>query len=362
MSIVLSLCDGISCGQVALKRLNIPFEKYYASEIDKHAIKVTQHNHPNTIQLGNLENWQEWDIEWDKISLILSGTPCQDLSIAGNRSGLNGEKSKLFFSFLDVLKFVKSKNPKVKFLFENVASMASQDKDRITECLEVYPVKINSALVSAQNRNRYYWSNLEELRQPLDKGILLNHILESGVCDRDKSYCIDANYYKGGNLKSYFEKGRRQLVFEANNGKKVTIKPDEIFEPKSFYESRTELGKKQRRDAGRLTGKDTTPRNKHSRHYIVQKHEKANCLVTVDSFLNYVIDKDYYVRKLTPVECERLQALPDEYTSTISKTQRYKALGNAWTVDVIAHLLKDYEPNSKPYYPPMEVKLFDNYV
>lgn len=205
------------------------------------------------------------------------------------------------------------------------------------EMVDFSPCLINSALLSAQNRQRYYWANWG-FGQPEDKGIVLADILECGVVDRDKSWCIDANYFKGGNLKSYFEKNRRQLVFEAKNGKQVTINPSDIGKVGTFYETRTEFGKQERRRLRSIKGRDTTPRCKKSKHYVKSPHEKANCIVTVDSFLNWIIDADYYCRKLTPIECERLQTVPENYTAHVSKRQRYRMLGNGWTVDVIAHI------------------------
>ena len=330
---VLSLFDGISCGQVALKNAGIKVDNYYASEIDKYAIQITQNQHPKTNQLGDIQDWRDWDLP--PIDLIMGGSPCQGFSFAGKQLNFEDSRSKLFFDFVDIVKHYKPKY----FLLENV-KMKKEYQNVITNLLGVEPILINSALVSAQNRNRLYWTNIPNISQPNDEGILLEDILVSGAVDRYKSHCLDANYFKGGNLKSYFEKHRRQLVFEAKNGKNVTINMGDIYSPKTFYETRTEFGKQERKRLSKLNGRDTTPRDKKCKHYITQPHNKANCIVTVDSFLNWVIDEDYYCRKLTPVECERLQTLPDNYTGGVCNTQRYKALGNGWTVDVIAHIFE----------------------
>ncbi len=264
---VLSLFDGMSCGQIALERTGFEVGNYYASEIDKYAIKVTQHNYPNTKQLGSVTDWQSWDLDWSSIDIVSGGFPCQAWSIAGKQLGDKDERGMLFWTMLDIMKNVKKHNPKAHFLIENV-KMKKEFEEYITLHTEqalgdVHKTLINSSLVSAQNRTRYYWTSFA-VQQPLGSDKFLSDVVGGGFVDRDKSHCIDANYFKGGNLKSYFEKHRRQLVFS-------------------------------------------------------------------DSSLS-----DY--RKLTPTECERLQTVPEGYTSCVSNTQRYKMLGNGWTVDVIAHI------------------------
>lgn len=173
---ILSLFDGISCGQLALRRAGVRIDKYYASEIDKFAIKITQTNFPNTIQLGDVN-----DIDFTKfigkIDLLMGGSPCQDLSVAKqNRKGLEGERSGLFYKYIEALTTIKPKY----FLLENVASMKKKDKDTITSIIGVEPVMINSALVSAQQRKRYYWTNIKGIVQPEDKRIFLKDIIEGG--------------------------------------------------------------------------------------------------------------------------------------------------------------------------------------
>ena len=216
--IVLSLFDGMSAAQQALKELGVPITRYYASEIDNYAMQITSKNFPNTIQLGNVQG-----VEVKHLSLvpdlIVAGSPCQDLSFAGKGKGLAGERSGLFFEAIRIIKEARALNPNVKVLIENV-KMKQEHMDTMTDALSealgerVSPQLLNSRLVSAQNRQRLYWYNWETIEEPEDKGILLKDILEDGYVDRDKSYCIDANYYKNGNLKSYFQKRRRQLKFK----------------------------------------------------------------------------------------------------------------------------------------------------
>lgn len=264
---VLSLFDGMACGRIALEKLGIHVDKYFASEIDKYAMQIAKKNYPDIIHVGDIQDVMYPEtFDGHKIDLIIGGSPCQGFSFAGQRLNFDDPRSKLFFEYARLVKECKPKY----FLLENVR-MKQESQDVITEMLGVEPVAINSNLVSAQNRYRLYWTNIPFDGQPEDKGILLKDILESGIVDRSKAHCLDANYFKGGNLKSYFEKHRRQLVFSAEDC------------------------------AGEY-------------------------------------------RKLTPIECERLQTVPDNYTEGVSNTQRYKMLGNGWTVDVIAHIFQGLLP------------------
>jgi DNA-cytosine methyltransferase len=307
---ILSLFDGISCARVAIEKVGIPITKYYASEIDKNAIAVAMKNYPNTIQLGDVKTITK-DLIGSymgnvEIGLMIGGSPCQDLSIAQkNRKGLDGERSGLFWEYVRILKEVKPK----WFILENVASMSKEAKEIITKELGVEPIMINAALVSAQNRKRLFWTNIPNVIQPEDRGIFLKDILESGEADRLKSYCIDANYAKGANWKQYIEKGRRQLIRigSLNSGGQG----DRIYSPRGNNKG----GKRA------LDGKVPTLSSSSWEH-------------------NNKLSENEIIRKLTPVECERLQSLPDNYTEGISNTQRYKALGNAFNVEVVAHILK----------------------
>lgn len=283
---VLSLFDGMSCGQIALNKQKIKYNKYFASEIDKYAIQVTQNNYPKTIQLGDVKNIKGEDLP--RIDLLLGGSPCTGFSFAGKQLNFNDPRSALFFEYVRILKEVKPKY----FLLENV-KMKKEYQDTITKYIGVEPILINSSLVSAQNRERLYWSDIEGIIKPEDKNIKLKDIIEYGFADRDKSYCIDANYFKGGNLKQYYEKSRRQLVFEKPHG----------------Y-------------------------NKGG----VREKDKFGTLRVCTSH-NYALLDGNTWRKLTPIECERLQTVPYNYTDCVSNNQRYKMLGNGWTVDVIAWIL-----------------------
>lgn len=213
---VLSLFDGISAGQVAFQRVGIPITKYYASEIDKFAIQVTQNNFPNTIQLGDVTKWREWGIDWSSIDILIAGSPCQGFSRAGNRLNFEDPRSKLFFEFVNILNHIRKFNPDVLFLLENV-NMDKEWKYLINDLIGVSYVCINSSLVSAQLRDRLYWTNINKGFIPLpdDKKILLKDIIEHGFVDRDKSYCIDANYWKGvPSIEHYKKKSVRQIVYE----------------------------------------------------------------------------------------------------------------------------------------------------
>jgi site-specific DNA-cytosine methylase len=266
--------------------------------LDEHAIKVTQANYPDTIQLGDVTKWREWDIDWASIDLLIGGSPCQGFSFAGKQLAFDDPRSALFFVYVDVLNHIRSLNPDVKFLLENV-KMKKEYMAVISEHLGVEPCPINSALLSAQNRQRYYWANWE-FGQPEDKGILLADIIEDGGVDRNKAHCIDANYFKGGNLKSYFTKDRRKLVF--------TEKSLALL---------------------------STMHKENAKSMV--KRNKKGWLVLDEDLITY--------RKLTPLECERLQTIDGGYTAHVSNTQRYRMIGNGWTVDVIAHIFKSiYTP------------------
>lgn len=283
---VLSLFDGMSCGQIALQKLGIKVNNYFASEIDKYAIKVSYENFPNTIHLGDVSKIDFKSLP--KIDLLIGGSPCQGFSFAGKQLNFNDPRSALFFEYVRALHETKPKY----FLLENVV-MKQEYQDVISEHLGVKPVFINSSLLSAQNRKRLYWTNLS-IDPVDDKKIVLSDIIEHGLVDRDKSYCIDANYFKGTNLKQYLNKARRQIVFEKPHG----------FIKGGFSE-------KEKFPTIRPATKD-----------------------------NYAILDGFKFRKLSVLECKRLQTVPDDYKMNVSNSQAYKMLGNGWTVDVIVHILK----------------------
>lgn len=286
---VLSLFDGISAGQVALNRLGIEIDTYWASEIDKFAISITQRHFPDTIQLGSVTEWRKWDIDWKSIDLLHGGSPCQGFSFAGKQLNFEDERSKLFFDYVDILNHIKKYNPNVKFLLENVR-MKKTSQEVITKYMGVEPIFINSRLLSAQNRPRLYWTNIEGIEQPEDKGLILRDVLEE----------------------------------------------DDKVNPKYLLTPKTLLTMDRHRN-GR-------PRWEYHKNPL---DGKAACIVASFYKLGGLGVLDYRKmegkkpRRLTPLECERLQTFPDNYTDTLSQTQRYKAIGNSWTVDVIAHIYKN---------------------
>ena len=267
---VLSLFDGMSAGRIALERAGIEVEEYYASEIDKYASTISKKNWPDIIPIGDVTqvsykdgvlHTQFGSYETD-IDMVIGGSPCQSFSVAGNQEGFEG-KSGLFYEWVRILREV---NPKY-FLLENVC-MKKEWENEITQEVGVAPIMINSALVSAQNRKRLYWTNIEGITQPQDRGILLRDILENFIFDKEPYY----------------------IVFNSNR-------------PKNY------------------------------------KSDKSMCLVTSGGSKTKgvgISDDSGMWRKLTPIECERLQTLPDNYTEGVSNSQRYKMIGNGWTVDIIS--------------------------
>lgn len=267
---VLSLFDGISCGQIALNKANIKYNKYYSSEIDKSAIFVTKNNFPNTIFLGDINNYKNWDLK--DIDLIMGGSPCQDLSTAFSRNkGIYGSKSILFFKFVECLNYFKPKY----FLFENVYSMSKKNKDLITSYLKVEPIMIDSSLFTAQTRKRLYWTNIPLFHDIIDKHIVLHDILDDHVWRPLGKWCF--NYYG--------KTQRLKLMTNYYDGKMKTL----------------------------------TTKNIHSSMYI---------------------RKDELMTTLNPNEYEKLQTLPINYTRGLSNTERFKVIGNGWTVDVIVYILE----------------------
>lgn len=300
---IISLFDGISCGFVALKRANIEIEKYIAYEIDKYAIKISEYNFPEIEHKGDVTT--EDFTKYKGFDLLIGGSPCQDLSIAKkDRKGLKGSRSCLFFEYVRALNEIEPKY----FLYENVASMSKENKDIISKHLGVEPIMINSSLVSAQQRKRLYWTNIPDITQPINKHIYLKDVLENGIAFTDKSYCLTARY-QGAQFENTVIKRQRSMVAQPirigqlNKGGQG----QRIYSVKGKSVSLNANGGGQ----GAKTG-----------------------LYKID-----LPDGYYIVRKLTPLECERLQTLPDKYTECVSNTQRYKCIGNGWTVDVIAHIL-----------------------
>jgi len=466
---VLSLFDGMSCGQIALDQLGIPVETYYASEIDKYAIQVTQANYPNTIQVGDVTKVNPKD--YMDVDLILAGSPCTGFSFAGKQLAFEDPQSKLFFDFIRILKAIKPKY----FLLENVR-MKKEFLDIISQevskcypeiAFGIEPILINSSLLSAQSRQRYYWTNIPNIQQPEDRGIVLRDILEDDYeSERDKSYCIDANYFKGASVEQYKKKSRRQLVNKpkqdkqfvskeaieryvqdkdsefndtynkrtvkgdksttirpnnntaniwvnekairetkpkqvgsikdggqgnriySQNGKSSTLsaqsggtagsgntlvetKPKQVgmaadikghdilrrvYSPEGKSPTLNSMGGGNRepkvvtggafrgraydKDGKRMDRDGSSVANKTKQMLELRKDNKSNAITTVGKD-SVAVNEDLTWRKLTPLECERLQTVPDNYTNHVSNTQRYKMLGNGWTVEVIKHILKN---------------------
>ena len=284
---VVSLFNGMNTGRQALENVGIKVNKYYSSEIKPYAIELTQHHFPDTIQVGDVTKWKEWNIDWKSIDLILSGSPCQDLSAAGKRAGIEGKKSSLFFMFIEILEHIKTLNPNVLFFQENVGSANKLDVGIMSRALGVYPVRINSELLVAASRDRYYWSNIKtketmfdivtDIPQPKDKGIMFKDVLTSGYTDRKKARAV-------------LESEERQLV----NKEKL-------------YKRYTELG-----------------------------------------MINLVFDNSEFkpnenVRILNKIELCRLQGFPDDYCDILTRNKAASLLGDGWTLPIIEHIFNFIE-------------------
>ena len=320
---VLSCFDGISCGMVVLEQLGFKVKKYYASEIDKYTTQISEKNYPEIIRLGDINNWKEWNIDWSEIDLIMGGSPCQSFSFAGNQLQFEDPRGQLFFVFNDIINKAKQNNPNVKFFMENV-KMNKDSQNVISEHLGVEPILINSALVSAQNRNRLYWFNWECPDQPKDRGIYLKDILQPAEE-------VKGNFYLSSNddLSSNITK---LLKEELKNSKYRDNFKWEIDKNRRILVMRPDGLKIQR--IGRICIE-----------HISDLLNKSECLNTIQQQRiilrgNSNIFSDVMYRKLTPIECERLQTLPDNYTEGVSNSQRYKALGNCWNIETIKHIMK----------------------
>lgn len=372
---VLSLFDGISCGRVALERAGIPVETYYASEIHQPPITVAQKNYPSTIQLGDVTKVDGTQL--GEIDLLIGGSPCQGFSFAGKQLNFEDPRSKLFFEYVRILEEVKPKY----FLLENVV-MKKEYQDVISKYLGVQPIMIDSSLVSAQSRRRLYWTNIPDIVMPRDKGILLKDIVhETADLDKamgeswarwfkeradyllskkyvainpDKAVTMTARQYASwqGNfvmecLKEYivpFTDTLKVLDKEVQSGKMGFFRKDSQANRVYYLNNKaaTLCG-----DAGGGAAKmgqylfgSVLPTEVIIKEPRVVEFTEGQKFYTLTEKNDRGVLVEGYIRKLTPIECERLQTLPDNYTAGISDAQRYKALGNGWTVDVIAHILK----------------------
>ena len=372
---VLSCFDGLSCGQLALDKAGVLVDVYYASEIDKYAMKVAQANFPNTIQVGDITKVDASNFDHD-IDLMMGGSPCQGFSFAGKQLNFDDPRSKLFFEFMRLRDELKPKY----VLLENVR-MSKQSQDVISKYMGFEPQALDSKYKSAQKRYRLYWWGklttnsmgewayeqmpIEEMR---DKKIVMQDILEDGyatdvMTNADgKSHCLTARY-NGAVWWNSIERKQRTMVLKDN----PTVSRDGLIrvgtadlkghdsikrvyaqEGKAPTLTTMQGGHREPKVAiGRIvnrrldengTRKDDQLDLPFTRQLEVREDEKSNCLTTVQKD-NVVVSKDMW-RKLTPLECERLQTIPDNYTNHVSNSQRYKMIGNGWTVDVVAHILR----------------------
>ena len=341
---VLSLFDGMSCGQIALDKLGIKVDNYFASEIDKYAIEIAKKNYPDMVHIGDVTKVSYSDyrqclvVEKEsgyiqdvygarKIDLIIGGSPCQGFSRAGKQLNFEDPRSKLFFEFVRLIKECKPKY----FMLENV-KMTAESRDIISEYLGVEPIYIDSGLLSAQTRKRYYWTNIPGVVAPEDKGIILKDIIQAEgdlegsevdermVTKKGKAYCLTARY-DGAVWWNSIERSQRTMI---------RIE-DKVCFPEATKKGYVAAGVGEGIDISYPTSK--TRRGRHLK-------TKSHCLQAGDSLMG-IINEKYNWRKLTPIECERLQTVPENYTEGVSKSQRYKMLGNGWTVDVIAHIFKN---------------------
>ena len=309
---VLSLFDRISCAQIALNRNNINNYTYYASEIDKYAISVAQRNYPNTIQLGDVNSIRTFN---DKVDLLIGGSPCQGFSRAGTLGGFDDPRSALFWKFIACINIVQPRY----FFLENVV-MRKEWKDIITNALGVEPIQLNSSLVSAQNRNRLYWTNIPIKSPPQNKFITFNSIREHNA--KRMYYSISALHWiakqslaKNKLLTVYGDLPKMQMV-ETSHYKKYSLQ--RFF---GIVDTKQE-------HTWNSSNKDIYIDN-GALHFAGQK---------ISNSFNH--SPEFSLRFTTPLECERLQTIPDNYTSNLSDTQRFKCIGNAFTVDIIAHFLQ----------------------
>ena len=366
---ILSLFDGISCARVALERTGLPVKTYYASEIDKHAITVSTKNHPDIIRLGDVRNITADSLP--PIDLLIGGSPCQDLSIAKkDRKGLGGERSGLFW---DYVRLKNELNP-TYFILENVASMPKADKDIITGALGVEPVLFNASLVSAQSRKRLFWTNLQ-FTLPEDRNILLKDILQENVDDR---FTISGKVFTQspastnaitkvgyiGEGTQYGQGGQAHRVY-STEGKTPTLSSSSPLIKLGHIGTNDSQTNRVYSPDGKAPTQCKGPGGGALPTLIKLGH-----IGTTDGQANRVYDptgksvtlsanggglgaktglyqQNEIIRKLTPIECERLQGLPDTYTEGIATTNRYKCLGNAFNVDVVAHILASI-PKTSP--------------
>jgi DNA (cytosine-5)-methyltransferase 3A len=317
---VVSLFNGMNTGRQALENVGIKVNKYYSSEIKSYAIELTQHHFPDTIQVGDVTKWREWNIDWKTIDLILSGSPCQDLSNAGKRAGINGSKSNLFFVFVEILNYTKSLNPKVLFLQENVGSAPKYDVGIMSRALGVYPVRINSKLVTAQLRDRYYWSNIKthqdglfgdivtDIPQPKDKKIMFKDIITGGRVERIKALALlESESRVCSSQESIKKRAKREFIniIYVDTDKHVSLK---------------------------MQGHRN---NQGSQEALKHRSETTGMLT--------LIQENELVRTVNKIEMCRLQGFPDNYCDILTTAKAGSLLGDGWTLPIIEHIFRFIE-------------------
>lgn len=362
----------------AFHDMGIPVGKYYSSEIKPYANKLANHHFPDTIQVGDINNWREWDIDWATIDFIGSGSPCQDLSIAGKRKGITGERSSLFFVFVEILNHIKKLNPNVLFLQENVGSASRKDVGIMSRALGVYPARINSKLLTAQLRDRYYWTNIKtkpfgmfgdiesDISQPKDLGIQFKDILTSGEPynrKKNKHACLSTNSATSAKsqeaLKHIHETtGMISLIEDKAHSLLQSDRKFMIKDPTAqdkYINSRSEKGKQL---PNIITEQDNELRiktNDKIGYKVITEEDcidlsfptsttrrgrvtegKSPCLLRQNNLYSY---DGTYLRLVNKVEMCRLQGFEDSYTDTVSLTQAGSLLGDGWTLPVIIHIL-----------------------
>ena len=333
----------MNTGRQALENCRHKVTKYYSSELKPYAIELTQHHFPDTIQVGDVTKWKDWDIEWEKVDLILSGSPCQDLSIAGKRKGIQGSKSSLFWVFIDILEHVRRLNPDVIFFQENVGSAPKEDIGIMSRAMGVYPVRFNSSLVTAQLRDRYYWTNAKtkpvgmfgdlvtDIPEPKDRKIMFKDILTDGYTDRKKTGCLLASDY----ILLINDEKKQEIYINSRLKKGEQI-------PNIIYVENNELRVK----ANTVKGYDIVTENdclnlafptSTTRRGRVTKG-KAPCLLQGNEPL-YAYD-GIKLRTLNKIELCRLQGFPDNYCDILSRNKAASLLGDGWTLPIIEHFFK----------------------
>lgn len=352
---VLSLFDGMSCARIALRELDIKVDRYYASEINKHAIKQTQLNFPDTIQLGDVRDVHAKDLP--KIDLICGGSPCQGFSFAGKQLNFNDPRSALFFEFVRILNECREVNPDVKFLLENVR-MKREYEQVISDALGIKPVMINSALVSAQNRVRLYWSNIRtapdglfeiktDIPQPKDRGLFLRDILEDDV---------DAKWFLSQKMIDWLNKhsNKRGVPIRLVNGYcksscltataqvKQNLTADYLIvqRPRGNNKGGTVTDKSPTLSSNAWEQNNILCISSNQAHATVSANKSTPLVAAMGMGGGHapMIANDEIVRRITPTEAARLQTIPEWYKWECSATQQYTMLGNGWTVEVIKHI------------------------